>query len=186
MAVSNINPANAVTASRFLTLPPLVWAIDRGEAQWATLLLLICGLLDLVDGLVARIFRCQTPFGAIFDAIADAACYGFALLILTVYGWAPWPPVVAILVLGVANIAMRAAYAKRAGRAINYQSHAFERLVAFAAYLTGFAAAAYQVQWFYWTFTALMTVVLLHDSKRLLVDPIPDDVVAPGAVEAAS
>mgnify|MGYP006143813093 CR=1 FL=1 len=36
---SNLNPANAVTASRFLTLPPCLWAIDRGYYQIATLLL---------------------------------------------------------------------------------------------------------------------------------------------------
>ena len=42
--VSPFNPANAVTASRFLTLPPLVWAVDHGYRQWATLLILICGL----------------------------------------------------------------------------------------------------------------------------------------------
>ena len=35
--VSPFNPANAVTASRFLTLPPFLWAVDRGYPQWATL-----------------------------------------------------------------------------------------------------------------------------------------------------
>jgi phosphatidylglycerophosphate synthase len=180
-AVSNLNPANAVTASRFLTLPPLVWAVDAGEWQWATVLLLVCGLLDLVDGIVARLFRCQTPFGSVFDAIADAFCYGFAMILFTAYGRAPWPAVTIIIVLGLLNMWFRAIYAKRAGRTVNYQSHAMERLVAFAAYLTGFAAAGYQVAWFYWTFTGLMVVVMIHDTKRLLVDPIPDQ--PPGLVE---
>ena len=47
--VSKWNPANAVTASRFLCLPPLVWAVDHGYRQWATLFILICGLLDKVE-----------------------------------------------------------------------------------------------------------------------------------------
>jgi hypothetical protein len=62
-----------------------------------------------------------------------------------------------------------------------------ERLVAFAAYLAAFAIAGYQVDWFYWTFTGLMVVVMIHDAKRLLVDPIPAE--PPGLVaraEAAS
>lgn len=180
--VSNINPANAVTASRFLTLPPLVYAVDRGDAQLATLLLLICGLLDLVDGLVARAFRCQTPFGSVFDAIADAVCYGFAMLLVTAYGLAPWPAVAIIIVLGLVNMWMRAQYARRAGRTVNYQSHAMERLVAFAAYLAAFAVAGFEVAWFYWTFTALLVIVLAHDAKRLLVDPIPAE--PPGLVKA--
>jgi hypothetical protein len=33
VAVSNLNPANAVTASRFLTLPPFWYAVDHGYNQ---------------------------------------------------------------------------------------------------------------------------------------------------------
>ena len=40
---SNLNPANAITASRFLTLPPFLWAVDHGYQQYATLLLFVCG-----------------------------------------------------------------------------------------------------------------------------------------------
>ena len=174
MAVSNLNPANAVTASRFLTLPPLVYAVDRGDTQLATLMLMICGLFDLLDGIVARIFRCQTPFGAVFDAIADAVCYGFAMLLVAAYGWAPWPAVAIILVLGVVNIWLRTVYARRAGRTINYYSPAMERLTGFAAYLAAFATAHFHVAWFYWTFASLMIVVIARDAKRMVLDPIPE------------
>ena len=47
--VSPYNPANAVTASRFLCLPPFAWAVDSGYHQWATLFILICGVLDKID-----------------------------------------------------------------------------------------------------------------------------------------
>ena len=57
--VSPWNPANAVTASRFLCLPPFVWAVHNGYHQWATIFILICGLLDKLDGLVAKIFDCR-------------------------------------------------------------------------------------------------------------------------------
>ncbi len=171
---SNLNPANAVTASRFLTLPPLVYAVDSGNAQLATLLLGICGLLDLVDGVVARIFKCQTPFGAVFDAIADAICYGFAMLLIAIYGWAPWPAVAAILALGTFNAGLRAVYARRAGRTINYYSPAMERLVGFAAFLAALAIAHFHAAYFYWTFTALMVAVMIRDTKRMAFDPIPE------------
>jgi phosphatidylglycerophosphate synthase len=55
--VSPYNPANAVTASRFFVLPPFVWAVHNGYHQWATLLMLVCGLLDKLDGLVAKPIR---------------------------------------------------------------------------------------------------------------------------------
>ncbi|MBP8811073.1 MAG: CDP-alcohol phosphatidyltransferase family protein [Kofleriaceae bacterium] len=181
---SNLNPANAVTASRFLTLPPLVWAVDHGYQQLATLLLLVCGLLDLVDGAVARLFKCHTPFGEVFDAIADALCYGFAMVVVTAYGWVPWPPVAIILVLGAANMGLRAVYAKRAGRTTNYRSFAMERLVAYAAYLGGFGVGRYETTYFYWVFAVLMIGVMIHDTKRMAFDPIPG--ATPRPVEVAS
>ena len=169
---SNVNPANAVTASRFLTLPPFVYAVDRGWYQWAAACIIVCGLLDLLDGAFARIFDCATPFGAVFDAIADGLCYGFFILIVTIYGWAPWPAVVIILSLGLLNIVLRARYARRARRTVNYRSYAMERCVAYAAYLGGFAVSGYEVRFFYWSFALVMAVTMIHDAKRMLVDPI--------------
>jgi len=169
---SNVNPANAVTASRFLTLPPFVWAVDRGYYQWAVAAIIVCGLLDLLDGAVARLFDCITPFGSVFDAIADATCYGFFMIVLVAYGWVPWLPVSLILAMGVANIGLRAVYARRAGRTINYRSFAMERCVAYAAYLGGFGVAGFEVTYFYWSFTAIMAVTMIHDAKRMALDPI--------------
>jgi phosphatidylglycerophosphate synthase len=171
--VSPWNPANAVTASRFLTLPPLYWAIDSGYHQWATVFILICGLLDKVDGLVARIFDCRSPFGELFDAITDGICYGFGLIVVAAYGWAPAIPVAAIIFLGVANTAMRGVYTKRAGRTTNYKSYAMERLVAYTGYLIGFATGGMEVTFFYWAFVPLMAVIVAYDTKRMLLDPVP-------------
>ena len=47
---SIVNPANGVTAARYLTLPPFWYCIANGMTQWATLIALICGLFDLFDG----------------------------------------------------------------------------------------------------------------------------------------
>jgi phosphatidylglycerophosphate synthase len=176
--VSKWNPANAVTASRFLTLPPLYWAIDRGYHQWATLFILVCGLLDKVDGLAARVFDCRSPFGELFDAITDAICYGFGLVVCAAYGWAPVVPVIVVIVLGLANTAMRGVYVRRAGRTTNYKSYAMERLVAYTGYLIGFATGGYEVTFFYWAFVPVITVIMIHDAKRMLVDPIPLPVAA--------
>ena len=170
---SNVNPANAITASRFLTLPVYLWAIDQGEAQLAALAVIICGVLDLFDGAVARAFKCTTPFGEVFDAIADGLCYGFMMLVLPAYGWVPWEPVAIIVALGVVNLVERAVYARRAGRTVNYRSYAMEKLVGFAAYLIGFGIAGFQVQLFYWTYVVLMVIVVAHDTKRMLLDPVP-------------
>ncbi len=171
--VSPFNPANAVTASRFLCLPPFVWAVHENYHQWATLIILICGLLDKLDGLVAKIFDCRSAFGEMFDAITDGICYGFCLVICAAYGWAPVIPVTLILFLGAANSLLRGIYAKRAGRAVNYKSYAMERIVAYTGYLIGFATAQFEVDFFYWAFVPLLAISILHDTKRMLVDAVP-------------
>jgi phosphatidylglycerophosphate synthase len=184
--VSPYNPANAVTASRFLCLPPFAWAVDGGHHQWATLFILICGVLDKVDGLVARIFDCRSPFGELFDAITDGICYGFALILVAAYGWAPAIPVALIVALGLANTAMRGIYARRAGRTVNYKSYAMERIVAYTGYLVGFATAGFEVTYFYWMFLPLMAIIVGHDAKRMLLDPIPEPAAAPAAAGAGA
>ncbi|MEO7731425.1 MAG: CDP-alcohol phosphatidyltransferase family protein, partial [Kofleriaceae bacterium] len=138
-AVPILNPANAVTASRFLTLPFLWWAVAHHYHQWATLFIFTCAILDKVDGLVARVFDCKSAFGELFDAIADGICFGFGLVLVTAYGLAPLGSVSVIVALGVLNTVMRFVYMKRAGRATNYKSYAMERIVAFTAFQIGFA-----------------------------------------------
>lgn len=172
---SVINPANAVTASRFLALPPFFYFVDHGMAQWGMLMVVGCALLDKLDGLVAKLFDCKSEFGAFFDAIADAVCYGFFVTVLASYGWVPWPPVIAFLALGGLNSGFRVVYAKRTGQPINYRSFAMERVVGFAAYLGGFGVAGYQVDFFYYSCVIVTAVVVLHDAKRMLLDPVPLD-----------
>src|SRR5580698_5714096 len=171
--VSRWNPANAVTASRYLTLPPFAWAVIHGYHQWATLFILICGVLDKADGLVARVFHCKSAFGELFDAITDALCYGFGLVLVAACGWAPVIPVALVIVMGIANIGMRVAYGVRAGRATNYKSYAMERLVAYTGYLIGLATSGFEVRFFFWVFPPVMITILCYDAKRMLVDPVP-------------
>jgi len=171
--VPRLNPANAVTASRFLTLPLFVWAVDRGYPQWATLFILMCGIFDKLDGLVARLFDCRSAFGELFDSITDAICYGFAIIILTAYGWVPIVPALAVLALGAANTLLRLAYARRVGHAVNYKSYAMERVVGFIAFMIGFATGRMAVDYYYWGFVPIFAVVVLHDARRMLRDAVP-------------
>jgi phosphatidylglycerophosphate synthase len=167
-----INPANAVTASRFLTLPPFYYFVDHGMAQWGLLMVLACGLLDKLDGLVAKIFDCKSELGAILDAIADGVCYAFFIITLAAFGMVPWPPVIAVIVLGGLNTVFRGVYVNRAQRPVNYKSFAMERVVGYAAYLGGFGVAGYQVNFYFYGCAIMMALVVLHDAKRMLIDPV--------------
>ena len=172
--VSRLNPANAVTASRFLTLPFFVWAVDAGDAQLATLFMFICGVLDKLDGLAAKVFDCRSAFGEVFDAITDGLCYGFGIIVLIVCGWAPAVPAIAVIALGIGNTVLRFVYARRAGRAVNYKSYAMERIVGFVAFLIGFATGRMEVDYYYWGFVPVFAIVVLHDARRMLLDTVPE------------
>jgi phosphatidylglycerophosphate synthase len=169
----NINPANAVTASRYLTIPPFVYCLANGYYQWATFLAIVCGLLDKLDGLVAKTFDCKTDFGSIFDAITDAVCYGAMIVALAYYEWVPLIPVILLIALGTLNTLFRGMYARRAGGMVNYRSYAMERVVAYFAYLVGFGTCHFEVVFFYWGAVAITGITVLHDTKRMLLDPVP-------------
>lgn len=167
-----VNPANAVTLARLLTIFPLWYFIANDERQLAFVVIVVGGLMDLVDGWVAKAFHCQTAFGEVFDAIADGLLYGSALVVLAVYGWAPRGPVVAIMGLGVVNAVFRYIYQRRAGRTMNYLSLAMERFTGNLAFLIGFAITGYEVDFYFPVCASLMAVIVIHDAKRMLVDPV--------------
>jgi hypothetical protein len=50
--------------------------------------------------------------------------------------------------------------------------YAMERVVAYTAYLIGFATGAMEVTFYFWLFVPVMAIVLVHDAKRMLVDPV--------------
>ena len=176
-----INPANAVTVSRFLTLGPILYFVDTGNVQWATWFIIICGLFDKLDGAVAKLFNCSSAFGEMLDAVADAVCYTFLLIVIWVYDLIPVPAIAIIVGAGALNVIMRGIYMKRAGRTTNYHSYAMERLVAYVAFLVAIVINQYEVVFFSYAGAGLMLTVVLHDSKRMLWDPIPD----PGDPEPA-
>lgn len=177
-----VNPANAITVARFAALPVFAWAIDKGRShdQIAMLALIYCSVLDLFDGAVARKFDCASGFGEVLDAVTDSICFGFFIVVLTWVGRLPVVPVVGIVVLGLVNFGFRMAYARRVGRTTNYRSFAMERVVAFTVYLAAFGIADLEPAYYAYSMMIVMAVVLVHDAKRMLVDPVPVPVPGQG------
>jgi phosphatidylglycerophosphate synthase len=175
---SIVNPANAVTLIRGLSIFPLWYFVHQDWRQPAFAVLLVGGFMDLVDGWVAKAFDCRTAFGAVFDSITDGLLYGSALIVLGAYGWAPAWPVVVIVTLGVLNAIFRMVYSRRVGRTINYRSIAMERFTGNLAFLIGLAIVDYEVWYYFPVCSAIMAVIVIHDAKRMLVDPVPGPVPA--------
>ncbi|TCL70268.1 CDP-alcohol phosphatidyltransferase family protein [Rhizobium sp. BK251] len=70
---------NIITIARLLAVPVLVYVMLRGSAGAAFWIVLLAGLSDGLDGVIARHFRQQSRLGAWLDPIADK------LLLVTTY-----------------------------------------------------------------------------------------------------
>jgi CDP-diacylglycerol--serine O-phosphatidyltransferase len=55
-----------------------VVAASRGDFEWAGWFVIFAGILDMLDGRVARFTRTGTRFGAELDSLVDAISFGFA------------------------------------------------------------------------------------------------------------
>lgn len=62
---------NHLTFLGFVMSILTAYAFARGRFGLAGMILIIAGLFDIVDGMVARILNAETPFGAFFDSIMD-------------------------------------------------------------------------------------------------------------------
>jgi CDP-diacylglycerol--serine O-phosphatidyltransferase len=62
-------------------------ATYTGQFEKAAIAVIVGGILDGLDGRVARMTRTTTQFGVEYDSLADLVCFGVAPAFL-VYGWA--------------------------------------------------------------------------------------------------
>ena len=76
---------NSVTALSLVLGVSSIVTAQLGELAMAAWLIVWCGLLDTVDGVVARLLNATSPFGAEFDSMADLVAFGVAPAILVMH-----------------------------------------------------------------------------------------------------
>ncbi len=62
---------NHLTMAGFLMSIVVAYFFAEGRFRTAGVVLIIAGLFDMVDGMVARRLKAETPFGAFFDSVMD-------------------------------------------------------------------------------------------------------------------
>jgi cardiolipin synthase len=80
--------ANQLTLVRMLLIPGFVLLVVYGEIGWALAILLVAGITDALDGLIARRAGQKTTLGAWLDPMADKLLLTSAFVVLTVPGTA--------------------------------------------------------------------------------------------------
>ncbi len=67
--------ANLVSISRILLCIPLIYFLERNEAIYSLLIIIIMIATDLLDGFIARMANEITNFGKLIDPLADKVCF---------------------------------------------------------------------------------------------------------------
>ncbi len=73
---------NILSAIRLILLFPIGYYLWNGENTIAGIITIICGLLDISDGYIARKFDQQSELGKILDPLADKLIIGMLVVIL--------------------------------------------------------------------------------------------------------
>jgi cardiolipin synthase (CMP-forming) len=81
---SVLNYANQLTILRIIFAPCFVLLVIYGHPRLATLLFVLAGVTDGLDGLLARKLQQHTPLGSILDPIADKILIATAFVTLTI------------------------------------------------------------------------------------------------------
>jgi len=76
---------NSFTALSLLLGVASIMTAQLGELELAAWLIVWCGLLDVMDGLSARLLKATSDFGAEFDSMADLVAFGVAPAVLVLH-----------------------------------------------------------------------------------------------------
>lgn len=92
-----MNLPNAITITRFLLVPVVVWAIASHQMQIAFWLFAAAAISDMIDGFLAKRFRMASELGAHLDPLADKAMLVSIYVMLAVAGTLPLWLVIAVV-----------------------------------------------------------------------------------------
>lgn len=85
---------NAITAAALCSGLTGIRFATEGQWGYAILLVVLAGVLDGIDGRVARLLNAQSRFGAELDSLADSLSFGVApALILFMWSLQDWPSI---------------------------------------------------------------------------------------------
>lgn len=167
-----INPANIFTSTRLVVLPLVVYAAYKNYSLMAVTIIAYSGVVDMLDGFVARKFNCASRFGEMLDAISDASLFLVGLLAAVAFKYSNPVPAFLLLGLGAINAAGRVIFIKKTGVITNFRSYASEVLGGF----TFWVLVAQYLDWYadagLWLLSFFTFVVIIHDYYRILTYPV--------------
>ena len=103
---------NAISVARLAGVPVFLWLVLGPQADgWAVALLIVAGVSDWLDGVIARAWNQQSRLGQVLDPTADRLYIAATLIGLAIRAIIPWWLVILLvareLVLGAALLVLR-------------------------------------------------------------------------------
>ena len=86
---SNMTVPNIITALRIILAPIFVIYLINDQLTTGLIVLIISGLSDGADGLVARLFNQKSKLGTYLDPLADKITLISAFVALSIHGYLP-------------------------------------------------------------------------------------------------
>ena len=85
-----LNLPNLLTLLRVAIIPLILFFLLKDDLNWALRLLLVAGISDALDGLLARRLRQKTQVGMYLDPVADKLLLSSCFLVLAWNGRVSW------------------------------------------------------------------------------------------------
>ena len=82
MSILRYTVPNSFTALSLLLGVASIVTTQLGDLELAAWIIVWCGLLDVLDGVSARLLKATSNFGAEFDSMADLVSFGVAPAVL--------------------------------------------------------------------------------------------------------
>jgi len=107
-----MNIPNFLSLMRIILVPVFVICLIQKQYDKALIIFALAGLTDALDGMLARLLKCQTKLGAFLDPIADKLLLVTSFVSLALFGLIPgWLAVIVIsrdfiILMGLAIMTM--------------------------------------------------------------------------------
>jgi cardiolipin synthase (CMP-forming) len=164
---------NIITVFRLILVPIVIVMILQEEWGWAFALFAIAGISDGLDGYIARQFDMRSEFGAVIDPLADKALLVSIYITLAVVEVIPsWLAIVVVSRDIMIVMAFMVSWMMAQPMAVKplFVSKVNTALqIAFAAFVLGGLAFAFDLSWFIDLFTILIVLLTIVTAGAYLV-----------------
>jgi cardiolipin synthase len=143
---------NQLTLARLIFIPFIIINIVGHNWGWALTLLVLAGISDGLDGLLARTLHQQTRLGEYLDPIVDKLLLSTLFVVLSAVGQIPWRYTIMVFSRDISILLTSAVLYATVGLR-DFRPSIFGKINTFAQVSTMFFVLLYNVHiatWIYW------------------------------------